>query len=250
MGGKSTYLRQTALIVLMAQIGCFVPAEKALIGLVDRIFARIGSADDLLEGDSTFMVEMRETAQIISSATSKSLLLIDELGRGTATIDGLALARAVLEWIINKISCRTLFATHFHMLTALPDIYPAAVNYCVGSADIEGQVIFTHEICPGPASRSYGLEVARMAGLPKGLVDRAQVLVNEIDTAEQSEIRNGAQLSLFNAAASEPGMTAEDQAKLEQYEKLNKSLRAIDVNNITPLEALNFLSKISKAELL
>ena len=237
MGGKSTYLRQNALIVIMAQIGCFVSAEECKLGIVDRIFARIGASDDQVEGDSTFMVEMREAAQIISCSTSKSLVLIDELGRGTSTTDGRALAQAVLEWIITEKKARTLFATHFHSLTELANQYDAAINYSVGSVDINGQVIFTHEICEGPANKSYGLEVAKLAGLPEDLIARAHSLVNL--APQEKLVSQTNQLPLFQTK--EPVVKKEELKELESLRQLNSDLAALDIDEISPRQALEIL---------
>lgn len=189
MGGKSTYLRQAALITIMAQIGAFVPAKRARIGIVDKIFARIGASDNLLEGESTFMVEMRETATIIRNATDASLVLVDEIGRGTSTTDGLALAQAIVEWLVDKIGARSICATHFHQLTALEADYSArfgekqVVNFTVGCCEEGDRIYFTHHILPGPGDKSYGLEVAHLAGLPEELIARAKELL-ELDHSE------------------------------------------------------------------
>lgn len=177
MGGKSTFLRQIALTVIMAQIGSFVPADRAVIGIVDKIFARVGASDDLFAGESTFMVEMREAAAIVQGATPSSLILIDEIGRGTSTSDGEALAQAILEWVCQTCCSRTLFATHFHPLTAIAEAHPAMFNLSVGAIERGEEVFFTHEIVSGPAGRSYGLQVARRAGLPTALVARAQEIL-------------------------------------------------------------------------
>jgi DNA mismatch repair protein MutS len=177
MGGKSTYLRQTALIVVLAQMGSFVPANQATVGISDKVFARLGASDDLHEGESTFMVEMREAAHILSAASRRSLVLIDELGRGTATSDGLSLAQAILEEICTRITCRTLFATHYHELTVLEEKGFPIGNLSVGSVEEGTRVIFTHEIQSGPAPRSYGLEVAKLSGLPSQVLERAEDLL-------------------------------------------------------------------------
>ena len=179
MGGKSTYLRQAGLIVIMAQLGSFVPARRATIGVVDKVFARMGASDDLSEGESTFMVEMREASNIIANASSRSLVLIDEIGRGTATADGLAIAQSILEWLLCETKCRVLFATHFHELTVLEGTYPALQNLCVGAVEKQGHVVFTHRIENGAASRSYGIEVARLAGLPNNLLERAREILSQ-----------------------------------------------------------------------
>jgi DNA mismatch repair protein MutS len=180
MGGKSTYLRQVGLIVLLAQIGSFVPAARANIGLVDRIFTRVGAHDDLARGQSTFMVEMVETATILHQATRHSLVILDEVGRGTGTDDGLAIARAVLEDIHGRIGARTLFATHYLELTTLAEALPGVANGHVAVLEREGRVIFLYAVRPGPADRAYGIHVARLAGLPPWVADRAQVLLHEL----------------------------------------------------------------------
>ncbi|MCS7050740.1 MAG: DNA mismatch repair protein MutS, partial [Thermomicrobium sp.] len=177
MGGKSTYLRQVALIVLLAQIGSFVPAKRARIGLVDRLFSRIGAHDDLPGGQSTFMVEMVETATILRQATRRSLVILDEVGRGTATHDGLAIARAVLEDLHDRVGARTLFATHFLELTTLAADLPGVANVHVAALERDGSVVFLYRVLPGPADRAYGIQVARLAGLPSWVADRAEALL-------------------------------------------------------------------------
>ncbi len=240
MGGKSTYLRQAALIVVMAQIGSYVPAEASRIGIVDKVFARIGASDNLREGESTFMVEMREASNIVAHATDRSLVLIDEIGRGTATTDGLAIARAVLEWLVVRSSSRTLFATHFHELTALSDLYKQISNLSVGSVERDGDVIFTHEIGVGAAKRSYGIEVAKLAGLPDRLISRSREILHEIESREvnNQEIVDNSQLSLFTEKDAPPPCPTDYPAMRSIIEELTK----VDVNQITPLEALVRLS--------
>jgi len=267
MGGKSTFLRQNGLIVVMAQIGSFVPASRAVLGIVDKLFARMGASDDLLEGESTFMVEMREAAHIVTNATSRSLLLIDEIGRGTATSDGRAIARAILEWVVEKISCRTLFATHFHELTEL-DCYRSTIqNLSVGVVENGDNVLFTHEIKHCPANRSYGLEVAKLAGLPTALVERARELLsndefksqevhtsisdNIINTDMEEPITHSIQFEMFPI---EPQIVTRVKTKIEtkvvppaDYQKLSdfaKEVANIDINQMTPLNALNCLSAL------
>jgi DNA mismatch repair protein MutS len=181
MGGKSTYLRQVALIILLAQVGSFVPARAARIGLVDRIFTRVGAQDDLAGGASTFMVEMVETAAILHHATRRSLVVLDEVGRGTSTDDGLAIARAVLEDIHGRIGARTLFATHYLELTALARALPGVANVHVAALENEGRVIFLYAVRPGPADRAYGIHVARLAGLPPWVADRAEQALAGMD---------------------------------------------------------------------
>lgn len=241
MSGKSTYLRQTALIILLAQIGSFVPADSARIGVVDRIFTRIGASDELHRGQSTFMVEMIETANILNHATGSSLLILDEIGRGTSTYDGLAIAWAVVEHLHNYPSLRakTLFATHYHELTDLAERLPQVVNYSVAVDDSGDEVVFLRRILPGPADRSYGVHVAQMAGLPRGVVRRAGEILLELEASgaagpstllDQTPGRN-------KRAAMQVGLFANDHPAVE-------SLRALDVDALSPLDALNRLYEL------
>jgi DNA mismatch repair protein MutS len=230
MGGKSTYLRQTGLIVVLAQIGSFVPAASATIGIVDRIFARLGATDDLHEGDSTFMVEMREAAQILGSATSRSLVLIDELGRGTATSDGLSLAQAILERLALEVKARTLFATHYHELTALKGLEGSVDNLSVGSVEEDDRVIFTHRIQSGAAPRSYGLEVAKLSGLPTSVISRAYEVLSMLPSS-------GAPLDGLAARAQSTTIAAERQFALFSAQRtVEKSLQQLQqrVVGLTP----------------
>ena len=181
MAGKSTYIRQVALIVLMAQIGSFVPAESAEIGLVDRIFTRVGANDDLARGQSTFMVEMNETSNIVNNATERSLVILDEIGRGTSTFDGLSIAWSVAEFLHDKIKARTLFATHYHELTKLSEDRPGVCNFNVAVREWNEQIIFLRKILPGGADKSYGIQVARLAGLPKEILDRAKEILAKLE---------------------------------------------------------------------
>jgi len=236
MGGKSTYLRQTALIVILAQIGSFVPAEDATVGLVDRIFARLGAADDLHEGESTFMVEMREAAHILTHATPRSLVVIDELGRGTATTDGQSLAQSILERLAGQLGCRTLFATHYHAITQLEHDSDRIRNLSVGSVEEGDRVIFTHAIQSGPAPRSYGLEVAKLSGLPPGVLERAA----EILAGLPSRIANSdpglslpRQQALFNPA---PQLVQDPT-----LDRIREVLKSIELDSVSPREALNIL---------
>jgi DNA mismatch repair protein MutS len=242
MGGKSTYLRQSALIAIMAQAGCFVPAREAHIGIVDRIFARIGASDNMLEGESTFMVEMREASFFIKHATARSLLLIDELGRGTATADGVSLAHAILEWLIVERGCRTLFATHYHELTQLSQHLKGVANLSVGSEEHDGKVLFTHHIAEGPASKSYGIEVARIAGLPDELLERARGFVAHYASSDavQEKKPQSAQLTLFAPplpVAAQPKIPAE----YLRYKEIVQELARCSVDDMTPREALQLL---------
>lgn len=230
MSGKSTFLRQTALIVLMAQIGSFVPASSARIGLVDRIFTRIGAEDEISAGQSTFMVEMVQTAEILNNATPRSLLILDEIGRGTSTYDGLSIAWAVVEYIHNhpKLRSRTLFATHFHELTQLQDLLPGVRNYNVAVSEADGQVVFLHKIVPGGADRSYGIHVAQLAGLPRAIIQRA----NEI--LRQLEASSGKAVKIEPEGARQLALFPETNPLLEE-------LHNLDLNALSPIEALNLL---------
>ncbi|MGI8825663.1 MAG: DNA mismatch repair protein MutS [Chloroflexota bacterium] len=236
MGGKSTYLRQTALIVLLAQIGSFVPAERARVGMVDRIFSRVGAQDDIASGQSTFMVEMVETANILNHATSRSLLVLDEVGRGTSTYDGLAIARAVVEHLHDRIGARTLFATHYHELTELADLFPRIHNVNVAVAEDGADVIFLHCVVPGGADRSYGIHVARLAGLPRQVTERAQTALQELEHGEKNGGRGPAaqQIPLFGG----PAETVATQVLSD--------LLALDVSGMTPLEAITRLYELQE----
>jgi len=238
MGGKSTYLRQVALIVLMAQIGSFVPADSACIGLVDRIFTRVGAQDDIAAGQSTFMVEMIETANILNHATRRSLLILDEVGRGTSTYDGLAIARAVLEHIHDRIGARTLFATHYHELTALADRLPRIHNVHVTVAEDEGDVIFLHHGAPGGADRSYGIHVARLAGLPGDVTRRAEDVLHDLEALAQnghrSRKKRALQIPLFGEGPD--GLASQ----------VLDDLLSLDLPNLTPLEALARLNGLQE----
>ena len=208
MAGKSTFLRQNALIALLAQVGSFVPAAEARIGVVDQLFSRVGAADDLARGRSTFMVEMVETAAILNQAGPRALVILDEIGRGTATYDGLSIAWAVLEHLHDVNRCRALFATHYHELTALAAKLPGLRNATVAVREWEGEVIFLHEVMDGAADRSYGVQVARLAGLPAAVVERARVVLDALERGER-ELGGKARalvddLPLFSQAARTP----------------------------------------------
>lgn len=255
MGGKSTFLRQNALLVVMAQIGSFVPARRARIGVVDRVFSRIGATDHMVEGDSTFMVEMREAAAIIKNASERSLVIIDEIGRGTATADGLALAQSILEWLVLRIKCRTLFATHFHELTILEELYSGVKNISVGSVEKDGKLIFTHHIRDGAASKSYGIEVAKLAGLPPSVIKRAKEVLQARQKSE-GHSEKPVQQSLFDASlfleaeeeTSEP--VAQEETPLERrLASLFDRIVEADISRMTPLDAMNFLNAL-RSELL
>ncbi len=237
MSGKSTYLRQVALIVLLAQIGSFVPASSARIGIVDRIFTRIGARDDLAAGQSTFMVEMVETANILNNATPRSLLILDEIGRGTSTYDGLSIARAVAEYIHNYkgLGARTVFATHYHEMVSLAAYLPRVKNFNVAVIEEGGRVIFLHKIVPGGVDKSYGIHVAQLAGLPKAVLHRAREVLDELES-------DGKQ-------AKPVKKTKEPTTQIPLFgekTELEKTLNEIDINSLTPLEALNKLYELKK----
>ncbi len=228
MSGKSTFLRQVALIVLMAQMGSFVPAASASIGLVDRIFTRIGAQDEIFAGQSTFMVEMTEAANILNHATSRSLLVLDEIGRGTSTYDGLSIAWAVVEYIHNhpRLRSRTLFATHYHELTQLSELLPGVRNYNVAVSESEGHVVFLHKIVPGGTDRSYGIHVARLAGLPNPVIQRASEILGQLEAS------SGKAVKLNPHLIQQMALFPETNPLIEELEKL-------DVNSLSPIEALN-----------
>ena len=239
MAGKSTYIRQVAIITLMAQIGCFVPASDATIGLVDRIFTRVGLQDDLATGQSTFMVEMVETAAILNQATPRSLVILDEIGRGTSTYDGLSIARSVIEHIHNdpRLGCKTLFATHYHELTQLAASLPGVRNFSVAVTEEGNSVVFLHKIVPGGADKSYGVHVAQMAGLPQGVVNRAWEVLADLEA--QSQQKNGRLVK----AKVEP---AQQMALFNDGGNLKKLLSGLDIPNLTPIDAINKLYELQK----
>ncbi len=237
MGGKSTYLRQAALLVVMAQCGCFVPAERMRLGLVDRIYTRIGASDNVARGRSTFMVEMTETAAILNTATSRSLVLLDEMGRGTATYDGLSLAWATVEYLHDRIGARTLFATHYHELTLLADRLERLRNLRVTVKETAGGIVFLHTVEVGPASKSYGIEVARLAGLPAGVIARAREVLKVHERTETQQVR-------------EASPVATQQLQLTMFTPLSQRivdrLGEVDVDGLTPREALNLLAELQR----
>ena len=251
MAGKSTYMRQTALIVLMAQIGSFVPADKAKIGVVDRIFTRVGASDDLASGQSTFMVEMTEVANILRNATSKSLLILDEIGRGTSTFDGLSIAWAVIEHISSTklLGAKTLFATHYHELTELEGKIPGVNNYCIAVKEKGDDIVFLRKIVKGGADKSYGIQVAKLAGVPDSVIDRAKELVEELVSADiTGAIKDMAQ----SHKKTKPKQVHYDEVDLEQIslfdtvkdQDILEELQSIDISNLTPVDALNTLYRL------
>jgi DNA mismatch repair protein MutS len=244
MGGKSTYLRQTALLSVLAQAGSFVPAREAKLPIVDRIFARVGASDNIARGHSTFMVEMQETANILHCATSRSLVVLDEIGRGTSTFDGLSIAWAVAEYLATnaKMRPKTLFATHYHELTDLADATPGVVNFHVAAREWKDDIIFLRKIVPGRSDRSYGIQVARLAGLPRPVIDRAREILTAL---ERDELTRGGRPSVS-------GTPSEPQRQLGLFQsaapddRMRDRIAALDVDRMTPLEALALLSELKK----
>ena len=237
MAGKSTYMRQNALIALMAQIGSFVPASRCHVGVVDAIYTRVGASDDLAAGQSTFMVEMTEVAEILQHATRDSLVILDEIGRGTSTFDGMSIARAVVEYICDQIGCKTLFATHYHELTSMDQDVYGVKNYNIAVKKRGDDITFLRRIVPGPADDSYGIEVAKLAGLPDAVTKRAHAVLRQLE-------------------ASAPGAHTAMQLDFETVEAYNNptvpsevvdKLNTVDIETLTPLEALNFLFELKKA---
>ena len=234
MSGKSTYLRQSALICLMAQVGSFVPAKRCRLGLCDRIFARIGAKDELALGQSTFMVEMVESANILNHATPRSLVILDEVGRGTSTYDGLAIAWAMVEYLAS-LGPKTMFATHYHQLNALADQLPTVANFRVSVEEIGTDVVWTHRVLAGGTDKSYGIHVARMAGVPAVVLTRSAEILAELEKTSKAPTANQPkhqklQLTLFDVEES----------------PVIKELQELDVNRLTPLEAMNLLADLKK----
>ncbi len=247
MAGKSTYMRQTALIVLMAQIGSFVPAEEANIGVVDRIFTRVGASDDLASGQSTFMVEMNEVANILRNATSNSLLILDEIGRGTSTFDGLSIAWAVVEYIadIKIIGAKTLFATHYHELTELEGKISGVNNFCIAVKENGDDIVFLRKIVPGGADKSYGIQVAKLAGLPDVVIERSKEIVNQlVENDVTGATREIASKKTENRMLDEVDMNQMSLFDTISDEDILNDIRALDISNMTPMEAMNKLNEI------
>jgi DNA mismatch repair protein MutS len=246
MSGKSALLRQTALIVLMAQTGCFIPAESAKIGWVDKIFTRVGASDNISLGESTFMVEMNEAASILNNLSERSLILLDEIGRGTATYDGISIAWAMVEYIHEHPKCKakTLFATHYHELNEMESAYSRVKNFNVSIKELNNKVIFLRKLKPGGSAHSFGIHVARMAGMPRSVVQRANEILEELEKSHQKQTltkpiselssnREGFQMSIFQL----------DDPVLKQ---IRDEIKNLDINNLTPIEALNKLNEIKK----
>ena len=252
MAGKSTYMRQTALIVLMAQVGCFVPAKSANIGIVDRIFTRVGASDDLASGQSTFMVEMNEVANILRNATSNSLLILDEIGRGTSTFDGLSIAWAVIEHISNRklLGAKTLFATHYHELTELEGKMNNVNNYCIAVKERGDDIVFLRKIIKGGADKSYGIQVAKLAGVPDMVIDRAREIVEQLTDNDIIE-------KIQSIAVEVKDVKTKKQPKIDEIEisqmslfdtvkdeDILKELMEVEVNTLAPIDALNVLYRL------
>jgi DNA mismatch repair protein MutS len=245
MGGKSTYLRQTALICLLAQVGSFVPARQAKVGIVDRIFARVGASDNIARGQSTFMAEMQETANILHSATSRSLVVLDEIGRGTATFDGLSIAWAVAEHLVTNTRARpkTLFATHYHEMTDLADALSGIVNFHVAAREWHDDIIFLRKVLPGRSDRSYGIQVARLAGLPHSVVTRAREILQAL---EHDALSRGGRPALAPTPEEPQQQLGLFQAPAPASERVAERLRSLDLDRMTPLEALHWLAEMKQ----
>ncbi len=253
MAGKSTYMRQTALIVLMAQMGCFVPARSANIGIVDRIFTRVGASDDLASGQSTFMVEMNEVANILRNATADSLLILDEIGRGTSTFDGLSIAWAVIEHISNKklLGAKTLFATHYHELTELEGKISNVNNYCIAVKERGDDIVFLRKIIKGGADRSYGIQVAKLAGVPDMVIDRAKEIAKQLSDNDITEKVQSIAIERKGEgkARKAPRYDEVDLAQMSLFDTVSdedviKELTEIDITVMTPLDAMNTLYRL------
>jgi DNA mismatch repair protein MutS len=238
MAGKSTVLRQVGLIVLMAQMGGFVPASRARIGIVDRVFTRVGASDNLVRGQSTFMVEMSETSAILHTASARSLVLLDEIGRGTSTYDGVSIAWSVSEHLHDAVGCKTVFATHYHELTQLAEELVAVCNYNVAVREVGDEVLFLHKLQPGGADRSYGIEVGRLAGLPEQVLRRARQVLRLLEGGHLVQAKKEAgsrkqeaveQLALFEPSKPHPVV---------------EKLKEIDVDDLTPRQALDLLGRL------
>ena len=251
MAGKSTYMRQSALIVLLAQIGSFVPAKSANIGIVDRIFTRVGASDDLASGQSTFMVEMNEVANILRNATNKSLLILDEIGRGTSTFDGLSIAWAVIEHISNKkiLGAKTLFATHYHELTELEGKIESVNNYCIAVKEKGDEIVFLRKIVKGGADKSYGIQVAKLAGVPSVVIERAKEIVTELSNADITTRIKEISVQSAEQTTQTKKMDEVDLSQLSLFDTVKDDdvlgeLQSIDLTHLTPIDALNTLYKL------
>ncbi len=251
MAGKSTYMRQAALIVLMAQIGSFVPAKQAKIGIADRIFTRVGASDDLASGQSTFMVEMTEVANILRNATSNSLLVLDEIGRGTSTFDGLSIAWAVVEHISNPklLGAKTLFATHYHELTELEGKLNNVNNYCIAVKEKGDDVVFLRKIVPGGADKSYGIQVAKLAGVPESVIARAKEISEELSAHDIAELTGSLITETAKPKKKQEKLDEMDLAQMSLFDTVKdndiiQELAGLDLGNLTPIDALNKLYQL------
>jgi DNA mismatch repair protein MutS len=240
MAGKSTYIRQVALITLLAQIGSFVPAKSATIGVADRIFARVGASDELSRGQSTFMVEMTETARILHTATARSLVILDEIGRGTSTYDGISLAWSVVEHLHDQVGCRTLFATHYHELTDLEESLPGVRNLNVAVREWQDEVVFLHRIVAGAADKSYGIHVARLAGVPRAVVERSKDILAQLEE-EHHDAAGRAKIARPQPAARPAQLQLTLFGPAEH--PIVEELRRLDLNGLTPLAAMQLLDQ-------
>ena len=249
MAGKSTYIRQTALLCIMAQAGCFIPARKATIGICDRIFARVGASDEISRGQSTFMVEMTETARILNQATPQSLVILDEIGRGTSTYDGLSLAWAIVEHIHDRIGCRTLFATHYHELTDLSEMLEGVCNLNVAVKEERGDVVFLHKIVPGAADKSYGIYVAKLAGVPSSVVQRSQEILSELEKNHTNNSRTEGNTRAGGASPPVQGGRKFSVGKVQfslfgaEDHPVVTELQDVNIDDLKPMEALQLLAK-------
>ncbi|MCT6807155.1 MAG: DNA mismatch repair protein MutS, partial [Bombilactobacillus sp.] len=247
MSGKSTYMRQMALIAVMAQVGSFVPADSAELPIFDQIFTRIGAADDLISGQSTFMVEMTEANEALQNATKRSLVLFDEIGRGTATYDGMALAGAIVQYLHDEVGAKVLFATHFHELTDLEQTLPRLKNIHVGATEENGKLIFLHKILPGPADQSYGIHVAQLAGLPRKVLRKATKLLNRLEAQGSNLGPTSAQLDLFSSNEEPETVTDQELAPSTETELSDKEKDVLDeISNLyladqTPLQVMQLV---------
>ena len=244
MAGKSVYLRQIGLIILLAQIGSFVPAKEAKIGLVDRIFTRVGASDNISAGESTFLVEMQEAANILNNATEKSLILLDEIGRGTSTFDGISIAWAITEYLHEnpEVAAKTLFATHYHELNEMAEIFPRIKNYKVEVREYDDKVIFLHKVNPGRADHSYGIQVAQMAGLPMFVTNRAKEILQNLESKELTPYEEKKE-KLKKLKRAE-----DNQISMFEFhdDELRGEINELEINNLTPIEALNKLHELKK----
>ena len=233
MSGKSTFMRTLALTIIMAQMGSFVPCKLCSIPIFDKIYTRIGASDDLVSGESTFMVEMKEANNAVTNATENSLILFDELGRGTATYDGMSLARAILEYVHNNVKCKTLFSTHYHELTVLEKELRYLKNVHVSALEENGKITFLHKVKPGPVDKSYGIHVASLVGLPKEIIERAEEILDIYENPKNKKQVYTQTFLSFDTTSQEESV-------------IDKKLKEIDILKITPLEALNILDELKK----